>query len=163
MVSVTELLARVNTLDLQVPEAYDSWGNNNLVAEYAKVTEKLTDSQNNNILEIVQNMQRLDTRSFSKSFIHGDMQRKHIIKTPQGQFAVLDLGCMRYDAKVYDLSTYLAWFCFDQQNWAKHDEIYKRVLSQYTTQHVLSDDELAAIPLLVRASYASYYLKTLCS
>jgi len=161
MLQVTKYLAKLNTLTFPVVDCYDSWGNKNLIAEYEKNKEKLSPAQNETLVPIVEDVRRLDFSKFSVSIIHGDMQRKHILKDAKGKYCLLDFGCAANGPKVIELSTFLAWFClglFD--NWVNRREIVSRVLAQYASVHHLTKYELAALPVLTYASYAAYYLKT---
>jgi Ser/Thr protein kinase RdoA (MazF antagonist) len=122
--------------------------------------KNLSGDVKNIIFPIVSQMKAIDMSSFSKAVIHGDMQRKHVLKNIKNEYCILDFGCARTDYKVYDLSTYLAWFCLSHDTWAKKDEIFEKVIQKYTFIHNLSEKELISIPLLIKAAYASYYLKT---
>ena len=67
---------------------------------------------------------------------------------------------MAYDPKVIDLSTYLAWFCLAEDTWEQREEIFKTIMKAYGDHHLLSEEEIASIKPLVRASYAAYFQKT---
>lgn len=67
--------------------------------------------------------------------IHGDMQRKHVIKGVDGKYCILDFGCMAFDPKV-------------------------SVLGVYNETHHLTEAELNSLLILMKASYAAYYFKT---
>lgn len=121
---------------------------------------KLTPEQDLLINGIDEECKSIDISKFSKSVIHGDMQRKHVIKNENGEYCILDFGCMAYDPKVIELSTYLAWFCLQEDTWKDKDLIYKTVLTIYNNTHYLSDKEIDSIPTLIRTSYAAYYLTT---
>lgn len=160
MRDVAKILAKFNQIDIPIVDSYDSWGSKNLVREYAENGEHISKDVQDIILPIVQKMKRLDISSFSKGIIHGDLQRKHVLKSKEGAYCLLDLGCIRKDAKVFDLSIFLAWFCLGEDTWNKKEEIVKDMLEQYTKINSLSDTEIASIPLLIKASYAAYLLKT---
>lgn len=158
MSEVTKSLAKLNTLNFDIDETYDSWGNNNLVNEYSNTIVK-DEGVKQSILPIVKYFENFDTYRFSKGVIHGDMQRKHVLKN-KDKLCIIDYGCMRNDLKVYDLSTFLAWFCLGEDNWDQKDDIFKKVINEYTKINPLSDEEIRSIKPLITASYAAYYLKT---
>ena len=160
MVEITKYLARLNTLQFPVEETYDSWGNKNLLKEYELNNNKIPSEVNELLLPTIAKLSKLDFNNFSKSVIHGDMQRKHVLKNKKGEFCILDFGCASYDGKVFDLSTYLAWFCIGNDTWENKDRIYQEVIKEYTNHLELSEYELEAIPILTEASYSAYYLKT---
>lgn len=158
MLEVTRSLAKLNTLNFDIDETYDSWGNNNLVSEYNNTIVK-DNKVKKDLLPIVKYLENLDTYKFSKGVIHGDMQRKHVLKN-NDKLCIIDYGCMRNDLKVYDLSTFLAWFCLGEDNWNKREGIFNKVIYEYTKINLLSEKEIKSIKPLITASYAAYYLKT---
>lgn len=157
---VTVYLSKLNTLNFPVVETYDSWGNKNFGKEYKLNESKVTPEQNTLIKPVYEEFMRLDLRVFSKSVIHGDMQRKHVKKNANGKYCILDFGCMAFDPKVIDLSTFLAWFCLQEDTWKDVDKIYDEVLYEYDRIHYLSEMEIESLPILIKSSYAAYYLKT---
>jgi len=162
IVLFTSFLSQLNTLDFEVEETYDSWGNKNFGKEYEKRKHNLTKEQNLLIKPIYDEFIQIPLGAFSKSVIHGDLQRKHILKNKDGKYCLLDFGCMAYDPKVIELSTYLAWFALQEDTWPKKDEIYKKVVDTYLKTHSLTSEELESLPVLVKSSYASYYMVTSC-
>lgn len=153
-------MAKLNTLNFDVYEDYDSWGNKNYAREYKKNKIKVTSEQNRLIEPIYNEFLKLNLSSFSKSVIHGDMQRKHVLKDSKNNYCIFDFGCMSNDLKVIDLSTFLAWFCFQEDTWNDKDSISRVVLDIYNRIHHLTEREIASLPILVKASYGAYYLKT---
>lgn len=155
---VCQYMALLNTLSFPVAEAYDSWGNKNLVQEYDKLQGFSKEKEQ--VSDIVEAVRSLPLSNFSQSVIHGDMQTKHVLKSRTGNYCILDFGCMSFDARVVEFSTFLAWFCFSEKSWHDHSEIYQSILTIYLATHHLSTEEVSSIPILIRAAYASYYLKT---
>jgi Ser/Thr protein kinase RdoA (MazF antagonist) len=158
--NITRFVSAINTLDFPVVETYDSWGNKNFGKEYLLNKNKITSEQNSLIEAIYGEFVNLDLSCFSKSVIHGDMQRKHIKKNQLGEYCILDFGSMANDYKVIDLSTYLAWFCFQEETWIEKEKIYNEVIYIYDKIHYLTDMEIQSLPILIKSSYAAYYLKT---
>lgn len=157
---VTDILANFNRINQPVADTYDSWGSKYIAKEYAENEKEIPLEIQQLILPVVQGMKKLNTSHFSKSVIHGDLQRKHVLMNKQSNYCILDLGCMRYDAKVYDLSIFLAWFCLGEDTWKEKEKILEIVMKRYTVVHKLSNEELKSLPLLIKSSYGAYLLKT---
>lgn len=157
---VTQILARLNTLDFPVVEAYDSWGNKNLVKEFEANSDKLNSEIKDLVEPVVEQMRQLDWDQFSRSVIHGDLQLKHVLRDIEDEYCLIDFGCMSYDAKVVDVSVFLAWFCLHEKTWDNADQVIKTVLELYTQTHPLNNYELEAIPVLTKAAYSAYLMKT---
>ncbi|NTU47002.1 phosphotransferase [Candidatus Roizmanbacteria bacterium] len=160
IISLTAHIAHLNTLNFPVEEDYDSWGNKNLIKEYERTKQYLLPDQMKLLNPAITRFSDLDFSRFSKAVIHGDMQRKHVLKNNKGEYCILDFGCASYDAKLIELSTFLAWFCLSSENWNKKDEIIQTVVDEYQKIHMLSVYELESIPALIQAAYASYFLRT---
>ncbi len=160
MLQVTQYLSNLNTLHFPVTEAYDSWGNKNLIAEYDKNKGQLSREENDLIVPVVEEARNLDFSQFHASVIHGDMQRKHVLKNTKGEYCLLDFGCAANGPKVIELSTFFAWFCLGEDTWSKREEIINKVIALYMPVHNLSQYERDALAILTKAAYAAYYLKT---
>ena len=158
MLLVTENISKLNILCFDIEESYDSWGNKNLVREYES-----TNVKNKNVAEeifpLVEFLRKQKLSRFSKGVIHGDMQRKHVIKN-NNEICIIDYGCMSYDLKIYDLSTFLAWFCLSEDTWEDKENIFSKVIEKYTELNELSNKEIKLIKPLIAGSYASYFIKT---
>lgn len=161
MLMVTDQVSLLNTIDLRVEECYDSFGNKNLIKEFSKVKDRLSKEVLELTYSTIQQVESIDWEGFSKSLIHGDVQRKHVLYQ-NGEYLILDFGCMSYDYKVFEISTLLAWFCFSPDTWPDREEIFSSVIAVYTKRHLLSPEELQAIWILTLAAYCSYFLRTWC-
>jgi len=157
---ITKELVKLNSLNFKFYESYDSWSNAHLVCEFKKNKNKLDQATVNYLDPTVKALNKLNTRGFSRSIIHGDLQPLHIFKNNQGRYCLIDYGCARNDYLVYELSTFLAWFCLLKKNWQRRKAIFSYVIDTYTKTHKLSKQEIDSLPLLIKAAYAAYYLKT---
>lgn len=158
ILSVTKSLALLNTLNFDIDESYDSWGNKNLLKEFT-VTPIRSPSVIHDVGEIVKMLKCLSFDGFSRGVIHGDMQKKHVLKHNE-TLCIIDFGCMSFDYIVYELSTFLAWFCIDSDRWNEKESITADVIATYSQHRAVSAAEVASLPLLITSSYAAYYLKT---
>jgi len=160
MVVVARHIAKLNTFTFKIQECYDSWGNKNFLKEFTDNKDKINSNQLKLIQPIFKAFKQIDFDKLSESVIHGDMQKKHVIKSEAGNYHLIDFGCMSYAPKVIEISTFLAWFCLDKKTWKQKSAIIKKVINEYAKIHSLSDYELASIVVLTKASWSTYYLKT---
>jgi len=158
--NITYYLSQLNTLNFNVVSEYDGWGIKNFAKEYENKNDKLTTDQKLLVKNNLDNFIKIDMKGFSKSVIHGDMQRKHVIKDKNNNYCILDFGCMAYSEKVIELSTYLAWFCLQEDTWKDRDLIIKNILDIYNKVHNLTSKEIESLPTLIKASYSAYYMTT---
>jgi Ser/Thr protein kinase RdoA (MazF antagonist) len=157
---ITQYLSLLNTLNFEVVESYDGWGNANLIKEWAENDQAISENSKTLLSPVVDEIRALDFSNTSKGVIHADMQRKHVFKNKFGEYCLLDFGCMRYDSLVYEISIFLAWFCLSDKNWNLRDEIFDVVLKEYGNVHKMSVNEISLIKPLIRASYGAYILAT---
>lgn len=160
IIAISDYLAKFNTLNLPIHEVYDSWGNKNILVEYKKVKNLIPQDIFELISPVIVEVANIDFSGFHTSIIHGDLQRKHVLKNKDNKYCFLDLGCMRNDAIVYDISILLAWFCLSPDTWDMKDEIVKKVLERYQKIHSLTQREIDAVFPLIKAAYAAYLMKT---
>ena len=143
-----------------ISESYDSWGNKNLVKEFDENIAVIPADVKKKIEHIVEKIRHAQLNELPKAVVHGDMQRKHVLKDTQDNLCVIDFGCMSYTARIIDLSTFIAWFCLCEQNYVQWGDILSRVVDVYEDLHKLTIEEKELLFLFVRASYAAYFLKT---
>ena len=98
--TITNYLAKIHNLRFKVNRNYDSWGTANLVKEFLDKKEYLKPEDLKLIETIVREFRKIDFSKFRKCVIHGDIQRKHILKNRQGDYCVLDLGVMDFNAAI---------------------------------------------------------------
>lgn len=160
MVKVSTYIATLNTLSFPVREAYDSWGNKNLVQEYDQIKHILSSQVSDKVIQTVEEMRTIPFQEFPRAVIHGDMQRKHVLKNKLRELRIIDFGCAAYDVRVIDLSTCIAWFCLSQNNRNDWGSIFQSVTQSYEHIIPLDEREKRALPACIEASYAAYFLKT---
>ncbi len=158
--SVSRFLSLFNTLNFPVSESYDSWGNNNLLVEWAANNRKLSHQTRIKVKKVVSEISNINLSGMKKGVIHADTQKKHVLKNARGKYCLIDLGCMRNDYLVYEISTFIAWFCLSEDNRTQWDDIFNLVVKIYKERHALKNLEILVIKPLIRASFAAYLLKT---
>ncbi len=148
--SLTQSLARIHNFKFKVNRNYDSWGPVNFLKEYSYKKKYLNKEDTLLINSIKSEYQKIDFSKLRKSVIHGDMQREHVLKNKKGELCILDLGCMNYDPAVVDLAIFIAQF----------DEYadVNLIIKEYQKYHKLNKEELKALPVFIKTTYASYFM-----
>ncbi len=160
LLELTKFLAKINTLNFPITYDYDSWGIANILLEFDKKKSSLSIKELNLIEAIVESFKKIDFHLCSKSVIHGDMQKQHVLKNNQGQYCILDLGCLNYDYVIFDLAVFIAEFCTDYSQVLDFKNIYADIIKTYSQIKRLSEYELSIIPFLISAHYAIYFITT---
>jgi len=156
---LTKYIATIHKTDLVINGSnYDSWGTMNLVEEFYKKKQALSQEDLLIVKPLVDKFQIIDFSEFRKSVIHGDLQRNNILINNSGEYCILDLGCLNYAPSVIDLSVFLAVFCFSPSSFVDNRKRYNIVVGEYGKEIPLSNIELRYLPTLIRATYATYLI-----
>jgi Ser/Thr protein kinase RdoA (MazF antagonist) len=156
---LAQIVGKLHNIDLSIERFYDDWGVSNIVNEYAKTADSLRGESVQLVANAVKEFEQIDCSSFHRCVIHGDLHRSNILKNKNGHYCLIDFGCVDYNVAVIDLAAFLAWFCFDGlSSFTEMENIYRIVLNEYIKIRLLSEAELAALPVFVRAAYAAFHM-----
>ena len=158
MLAIARFLATLHRLPLQVAHTYDSWGTLNLPQEYRQKQQFASDETIRLVAPLAAAMAAISFGKARRRVIHGDVQRKHVLKTSNGQYCVLDFGCMDYSYPVVDLGIFLALFCLEGIAPAHAQGVIDDVLDAYRAEASLPARHIALLGTLIRATWASYLL-----
>lgn len=157
---ITDYLARIHQLKFKILPNYDPWGTANFLSEFKLKKKYLTFKDLNNISKIADDFSQIDFKKLTKSIIHGDLQKQHVLKNKFNKYCILDLGCMDYNASVIDLSIFLAQFCFDQnKKLTENLHVFDFCRKQYLKINQLNPYELSLVPILVKATFGLYIIQ----
>lgn len=159
IIFIANELLKLNKLDLDLTVSYDSWGNSEFLWEYKRNKDLVNLADLKVIKETVMKARVLDMRGYKKGIIHGDIQPKHVIKTDRGP-KIIDFGVARRDYLVFEISTFLAWFCLYSKEISDYDDIINAVLRVYSSYIPITEQVQKTILTLIEVAYASYYYKT---
>jgi Ser/Thr protein kinase RdoA (MazF antagonist) len=147
-----------------VVPAMDSWSLLRLVQTFDK------DSQDENLAAVlravgptVEHVRALaldDEKIFPKALVHGDLHPFNILKGSDSQYCILDLGCMDHEQRIADLAIFLSMTCADFEDQAETRSFFEAAVRAYEQQVSLTPSERDALPILIRANYAMFALRT---
>lgn len=155
--NITYYLTKIHKLSFKINGYYDDWGTAHLDKEFKKRKKHLESEDVHLIEPIVKEFQKIDFSKFRKCIIHGDLQREHVLKNTQGEYCILDLGCMDFNASVIDLAIFIAVFCLDLDfPLKKNKEIYQFVVKEYLKRNRLNASGIDSLLIFIKATYAIY-------
>jgi Ser/Thr protein kinase RdoA (MazF antagonist) len=157
--ALAQIIGKIHNSDLEIKRFYDDWGVANIASEYPKTAAALSKESIELVDSVVKSFEKIDSSSFHKCVIHGDLHRSNILKNKNGDYCLIDFGCVDYNLAIIDLAAFLAWFCFD--GLSSHSEIetvYRTVISEYIKVRPLSKAELAALPIYIQAAYTAFHM-----
>ncbi|MBI4534133.1 MAG: phosphotransferase [Candidatus Melainabacteria bacterium] len=154
-------LSRIHQLHFNVSRYYDDWGAANLATEFAAKLRHLSSDDLILVENILSAFSEVNLAVLRQCTIHGDLYRSHVLRNLRGEYCIIDFGCMDYNAAVLDLAIFIAHFCLGvNQTPAEITQLYNLAIDAYCAIGCLSKQELAALPILIAASYAAYIVAT---
>ncbi|MBI1973237.1 phosphotransferase [Candidatus Micrarchaeota archaeon] len=159
---LTCYIARFHNAKFSVSRNYDSWGAANLLEEFEKKKNYLSAGDLALVRPIVKEFRDADFSNsrLRKCVIHGDIQRKHVLKDNKGNYCILDLGCMDYSHAIFDIGVFLATFAFNAKSASGYEKTFRLVVAEYQKANKLNDEELNRIHLAAKACYCTYLLSS---
>ncbi len=98
----------------------------------------------------VDNLAKLWPDHLPKGLIHGDIWYKNVLFEDGQISALLDFSFPYYDCLIYDLATIMKGIYFSN-NATIEDEKFNAFLEQYQIANPLSNEEIEALPLMLKA------------
>lgn len=158
MLAIARFLAELHQLPFAITPSYDSWGTLNLPDEFARKQKLVSDETRRLVAPLADAIANIRLGEAHRRIIHGDLQRKHVLKDGGGHYCILDFGCMDYSYPVVDLGIYLALFCLEGSDPSQTHDFIADVLETYTSWAPLTSEHIAVLSTLIRATWASYLL-----
>ena len=153
-------MARLHTSSLNLKRLNPCWDLDNLIGHYRNIEKKFTDDELNTLGPVIQELKNVDFSYFKKSTIHGDLNETNILKNKNGSICILDMGCVDYTYRLFDLATFLHDYCFILKSNFKHKkDRYDFIIREYNSLNVLSPSEIKYLPLFVKAIAIDYFIE----
>jgi Ser/Thr protein kinase RdoA (MazF antagonist) len=160
MLAIARFLAALHQLPFDIIPSYDSWGTLNLPGEFARKQAQVSDETRRLVAPVADAIASITFGRSRRCIIHGDLQRKHVLKDGSRHYCVLDFGCMDYSYPIVDLGIFLALFCLGGSDPFDARVIIADVLDTYATCAPLPSGHIALLGTLIRATWAAYLLST---
>lgn len=158
MLNITNFLATLHRLPLQITANYDSWGTLNLPGEFARKRTVVSDETIRLVAPLADAIAAMNFGRARRRVIHGDLQRKHVLKDDVGRYCILDFGCIGLSYPIVDLGIFLALCCLEGSKPSQAQRIIADVLTAYQDKVTLPVRHTALLATLIRATWASYLL-----
>ncbi len=156
---LTKYLAKIHKFSFKIHNNYDKWATSHLLEEFPKKKKYLSAIDLALVQPVIDELKVVDFGKFKKSIIHGAFEKSNILKNNKGDYCILDLGCMDFNASVIDLAIFLAAFCLAPASELNYNKKIKEfVIKEYLKTNDLTEYEIQNTPLLIRATYAAYIL-----
>jgi len=158
MLTIARYLAMLHRLPFAITPTYDTWGTLNLPDEFTRKQALVSEEIRGLVAPLADAIADMKFGRARRRIIHGDLQRKHVLKDGDGRYCILDFGCMDYNYPIVDLGIFLALFCVEGNSPSQAQNIIADVLDAYTSCAPLPSGHIALLGTLIRATWASYLL-----
>lgn len=158
LLALVPFLAALHRLPLTISPHYDAWGTFNLPREFQRARQNVCAETARLVAPLADAVGHLSFEDARRSVIHGDLQRKHVLKNACGKLCVLDFGCMDYSYPIVDLGVFLALFCLESRKPDHARTLIGDVLAAYTNEASLPAQHIAPLGTLIRATWAAHLL-----
>lgn len=158
VLAVTRFLATLHQLPFEVAPSLDSWGTLNLPFEFERKKTCVSAETIRLVEPLSDAIAQMKFGKGRRRIIHGDLQRKHVLRDDAGHYCILDFGCIDFSYPIVDLGIFLALFCLEGVAPSDAPRLITLVLDAYCAAEALPTQHVALLGTLIRATWASYLL-----
>jgi Ser/Thr protein kinase RdoA (MazF antagonist) len=151
-------IALINSLDIKVDFVYDSWSVPNFKKEFKKKSKYLEKTDLDLITPLLNEFDELNIESLPHCFVHGDIIGPNVMKGKDSNLFIIDFSVSNYYPRIQDLTILACDLLFDPKSKSKSEENLQIALEEYQKYIKLTEKELTALPIYIKAAYAMYIL-----
>ncbi len=156
---IAKYLGQIHSFKFEIANNYDSWGTKNFGKEYEYKVKLLDDQKTKLVDKALERFKKIKFSKLEKSVIHGDIQKKHVLKNKEGDMCIIDFGCANFDFKAMDVSIFIAQVVLDPNlDLGTNKDNAQKVIDAYLKIQKLTDYEKSVIPDFIISTFAMYLL-----
>lgn len=157
---VAKIASKINSIDYSINETfYDEWTVTNLKEEYMKKKYCLSSKDNIIIKKIVDEFDLIKFEEMKHSYIHGDIIKANLILSKNAKIYIIDFSAFNYLPRIIEISAILLGLCLTDDKNATIEKI-NLFLIYYNKYNLLYDNEIKALPLILKALASMYIIQT---
>lgn len=157
---VAKIASKINSIDYGINETfYDEWTVTNLKEEYNKKKHCLSSEDNTIISKIVDEFDLINFEKMKHSYIHGDIIKANLILNENEKIYIIDFSAFNYLPRIIEISAILLGLCLTNDKNSTIEKI-NVFLNYYNKYNLLYDNEIKALPLILRALASIYIIQT---
>lgn len=150
----------INQMEVELDDSdfvYDSWAISSFPKEYKRWQHVFSPEDKALVEPVLKDYQELDIDALPQAFVHGDLIRTNVIKAARGIY-VFDFSVSNTVPRVQELAVLLCDMFFDPESETETARLYDLLLEEYQKHTPLTQAELKALPVFVRAAHAMHVL-----
>lgn len=155
---VATMAANLNKINFKIKDYfYDEWTLTNLVEEFEKKKEVLSNIDFRCTTEIVQKYKKFNIEDLPYAYIHGDIHKANLILGKK--IYLIDFSDFNYLPRIIEIIILIVGLCVTE-NRNKTIERINILLNTYNKFNPLKKEEIKSIPLLIKCLGAMFILQT---
>lgn len=155
---ICEQATKINKINVELPFLYDSWAVINIGSEYKKWQEHISEEDKVLIEPVVSAFDVLDINSLPKAVVHGDLIKTNVLRSNGGKLYVVDFAVANNYPRIQELAVLCCNLLFDEHNPENSKRLQKLAVEEYQKYLPLSEEELTALPIFIRAAHAMHVI-----
>lgn len=157
---VAKIASKINSIDYGINETfYDEWTVTNLKEEYSKKKHSLSSEDNTIISKIVDEFNLINFEEMKHSYIHGDIIKANLILNENAKIYIIDFSAFNYLPRIIEISAILLGLCLTNDKNSTIEKI-NVFLNYYNKYNLLYDNEIKALPIILKALASMYIIQT---
>lgn len=141
-------------MEIQPPQVYDDWAVVHFVREYDEKKQYLEPQDVEMMEPVIKEMRKVDLAQLPHCFVHGDIIRTNVMRAKNGSIFILDFSVSNYYPRIQELAVLLCDLFFNEKDPSNFSRNYKIALDEYQKVLLLTQEELAILPLYTKAAHA---------
>lgn len=156
---IIEQAALINQINLKPTPLYDSWAVTSFPREYESKSQHLNPEDKPFVDASLQEFRTVDLIQLPHAFVHGDIIETNVMRGADGKIWILDFAVANYYPRIQEFAVVISHLLFDADP-QTFRENYKRALEQYQEHIPLTEEEIKALDIFIRAAFAMELLSS---
>lgn len=152
---LAEIAAKIAQINFKPQFLYDSWSVQNFAAEFKLNQASLTKEDDALVSAALQNYLTLDLNNLPEAFVHGDIISTNVMISDSRPY-VIDFSVANWQPRINELAVLASNLFFDLESPRNSQSLLDELIREYSKHATLTDQELAALPIIVDAAHAMH-------
>ena len=155
---VSHQAALINTIKIRPSHFYDSWAIKNILKVFKERQKALEYEDLKMIKPVLKEFKEINIENLPKCFVHGDILKTNLLKDNNGKIQIIDFSVSNYYPRVVEMAVLACNVLFNKNSKKESERNLKIALEEYQKTVHLTEQELKALPVCIKASHAMHII-----
>ena len=146
----------INTVNHQLKFIYDSWAIPSFLKEYHLVETMMSQNDLTLVRPLVKEFEQVHLDTLPHALVHGDIIKTNVMLSHKADIYILDFAVANYYPRIQELAVILCNMLFNEKKPETFKGFYDVALDEYQKIHLLTEEELALLPLFIKVQHAMH-------